>query len=947
MKGHQKGRKSSKRNFASPDIRNYIFLYNHKSDNNKNINESKDQKRGELTFNNTQFEKIESLTQNLGCFDYLEPKKENKKKLGQPKPRKIKDISKINEYHIQTRSRDRKRKNLEDIKIIEYIDLSDTSIPSTKKISKKNKKSHNVFPQNKNRNECKNIKNEFINNEEIIDEFEKKSKKCSYSIKQEKKIEEENNIQIFRMKKEDTNDGYNIRKKSGEKIKSKRKSNVRFKSENRGIPKIFKNKEIIDNDEKGKKEEENKIKKSYNKKDNSREGKNKDWIKNDRTETVHEYQEKVNPPIKKGKPVKCQKNKIKIDNKRKIFKEITEDDNDGRTYLFKNETQQKTIISKTKRNMKSSSNDSKYNNKFRDLETCSNDFSSTSITYKSTQNTPSFKIKSVNIDSVTSLADNYYYSFLEEKKNPSHSIILKKIPIDEYNDNRMINQNVEIRIKRQRNELDYDNDNDLLGHKRKRYVKKENKTDINKLKKYQSPRKKDHSPEYDINIKESKKSKNSGKKSISLNPKRRKNNKKENTRKDKENPKQTNYRKTEKPANKRNKRGPRKNEKSVKGKRGRKKKLNNMEFEYNDGIKSIRSKSADEKEDKSIIYEDSDDLFGLWSNANNKKFFDDRFDNNNIQSSLKEYKEDVLFPMKNQYDKYKTEKNNNKNENKNNVINDFNKRKKSISKSNESYKGYISDTLPDFESPFKRLNFHSSDPLENINFNLSFSVENESTIQLKEDPTFFLKNSGYIKYCPLDKFTPQIPEEERLPITARITKNTKLNSFDFENIEFEDVEINSDTDLISLATYDGSNTLYSPDDLLPILTIPRIKPFNEEHARLIKEKLKKDGIEIVQTETEEQRKEEKKIYAGSFVLHDKKNDIKVNVPVFRDSDYVKKWLEKKNLKIIDFEEDNDVETDEEQLKLEIQRNNEALMDFCRKVNEDPNYIDEHLKRKRL
>jgi len=119
-----------------------------------------------------------------------------------------------------------------------------------------------------------------------------------------------------------------------------------------------------------------------------------------------------------------------------------------------------------------------------------------------------------------------------------------------------------------------------------------------------------------------------------------------------------------------------------------------------------------------------------------------------------------------------------------------------------------------------------------------------------------------------------------------------------KHFKFEDVEINSDTDLISLATYDGSNTLYSPDDLLPILTIPRIKPFNEEYARLIKEKLKKDGIEIVQTETEEQRKEEKKIYAGSFVLHDKKNDIKVNVPVFRDSDYVKKWLEKKNYKVV-------------------------------------------------
>ena len=74
----------------------------------------------------------------------------------------------------------------------------------------------------------------------------------------------------------------------------------------------------------------------------------------------------------------------------------------------------------------------------------------------------------------------------------------------------------------------------------------------------------------------------------------------------------------------------------------------------------------------------------------------------------------------------------------------------------------------------------------------------------------------------MDKYIQPIPEDERLPITSRITKNTRLNSFDFTDISFEDPEINSDTDLIALATYDGSSELKSPDDLPPILNIPRI-----------------------------------------------------------------------------------------------------------------------------
>ena len=62
----------------------------------------------------------------------------------------------------------------------------------------------------------------------------------------------------------------------------------------------------------------------------------------------------------------------------------------------------------------------------------------------------------------------------------------------------------------------------------------------------------------------------------------------------------------------------------------------------------------------------------------------------------------------------------------------------------------------------------------------------------------------------MDKYI-NLPEEDRLPLDSVISKNTKLNPFDF--ISLEDPEINSDTDLIVLATYDGSNELNSPDDL--------------------------------------------------------------------------------------------------------------------------------------
>ena len=69
--------------------------------------------------------------------------------------------------------------------------------------------------------------------------------------------------------------------------------------------------------------------------------------------------------------------------------------------------------------MKKISNDINNNNKFKDLELCSHGFSSTIITYKSPQNIPSFKIKSLNKESVTSLIiiiENFGFSYICIKK---------------------------------------------------------------------------------------------------------------------------------------------------------------------------------------------------------------------------------------------------------------------------------------------------------------------------------------------------------------------------------------------------------------------------------------------------------------------------------------------------------------------------------------------------
>ena len=57
-------------------------------------------------------------------------------------------------------------------------------------------------------------------------------------------------------------------------------------------------------------------------------------------------------------------------------------------------------------------------------------------------------------------------------------------------------------------------------------------------------------------------------------------------------------------------------------------------------------------------------------------------------------------------------------------------------------------------------------------------------------------------------------------------------------------------------------------------------------------------------------------------------------------------MNRKKLNIIEFQEDNDIETDEEQLELEIDRNNTALLNFMRTVSKNKNYVEDNLVRKK-
>ena len=154
--------------------------------------------------------------------------------------------------------------------------------------------------------------------------------------------------------------------------------------------------------------------------------------------------------------------------------------------------------------------------------------------------------------------------------------------------------------------------------------------------------------------------------------------------------------------------------------------------------------------------------------------------------------------------------------------------------------------------------------------------------------------------------------------------------------------IDNDNDKTDITSSNNDYTY----DLPSILKIPRIKPYREEHSKMIKDKLNQDGIKIYQTDNDILLREELNLYAGSFTLYDEKNNIKVTVPCYKENERTKEFMNKKKVSVIEFQEDNDIDTDEEQLELEIERNNNALLNFMKKVNSTKNYVEKSLMRKK-
>ena len=126
-------------------------------------------------------------------------------------------------------------------------------------------------------------------------------------------------------------------------------------------------------------------------------------------------------------------------------------------------------------------------------------------------------------------------------------------------------------------------------------------------------------------------------------------------------------------------------------------------------------------------------------------------------------------------------------------------------------------------------------------------------------------------------------------------KENKPNSFDNDNDKTDINSINND---------------YT-SDLPSILKISRIKPYKEEHRKMIKDKLIQVGNKVHKNDNENILREEKSLYIGSFVIYNEKNNIKLNAPCYKENEETKEFMNRKKLNIIEFQEDNDIETDEE------------------------------------
>ena len=284
------------------------------------------------------------------------------------------------------------------------------------------------------------------------------------------------------------------------------------------------------------------------------------------------------------------------------------------------------------------------------------------------------------------------------------------------------------------------------------------------------------------------------------------------------------------------------------------------------------------------------------------------------------------------------------NSNINNKINLNNENNKFYSNYDLANTNYIN--INSSSNSLKDLNSETANFLEMSNY--SFPIDLEEKIDIKEDKTYYAKASKYLKYHPLDKYIEPICNEDKQPIKKRINYD-KTNKLSFskkkENQNKISNQFDSDNDITDITSSNNEYNNYN-NDLPSILNLPRIKPFREEHAKMIKDKLNLENIKLYQNEDKNIQKEELDCYLGSFVLYDEKNNIKVTVPCYKDNMNTKEFMKRKRLTIIEFQEDNDIDTDEEQLELEVQRNTNALLSFMNKVKKNKNYVDKNLMRKK-
>ena len=210
------------------------------------------------------------------------------------------------------------------------------------------------------------------------------------------------------------------------------------------------------------------------------------------------------------------------------------------------------------------------------------------------------------------------------------------------------------------------------------------------------------------------------------------------------------------------------------------------------------------------------------------------------------------------------------------------KRKKLEKKSKEKTEEFIEIDV----SHNKKKKKHKGKDSKNSS-NSKSSGEFFSDIKLIHDENYFLFDTQYIKYNPIDRVV-----EEKKNFKNRDGEDYKDWGYDKEYIKIP-----------------------------AIYKIPRINPELSELFPEISEKLKKIGMVIYE---KEEREED--FYKGSFPLVDEKKHVEVMVPCYDDEQV---FAERKERfpKLQKFDEDNDIMTDNDQLDMEIKRGNECLSKF--------------------